>query len=103
MNLPSDDDTLIFDQSAREAVNLGNQVLEDNPEADEWEVASGVLAGAIQFWLYTRQPCDDPLCESCSEINTSARRLVKLLEETREFAEDSDYYHAPTDTDVGSA
>lgn len=103
MNSPSDDDELTFDQSAHEVINLGNSIMEDSPDADEWEVASGILAGAVQFWLFSRQPCDDPMCESCAEISTAAQRLGKLLGEVKEFASESEYFHSPSDTDVGTA
>jgi hypothetical protein len=103
MSSPLDDDELIFDRSARDVINLGNTIVEDNPDADEWEVASGILAGAVQFWLFSRQPCDDPMCESCAEISTAAQRLGQLLEEVNGFAAESDYFHSPSDTNVGSA
>lgn len=103
MNSTADDDELIFDQSAHEVINLGNGIMDDNPEADEWEVASGILAGAVQFWLFSRQPCDDPMCESCAEISTAAQRLAQLLGEVNEFASESEYFHSPSDTDVGTA
>ena len=48
--------------SAEQVVQAGNKLLDRDESADAWEVASGLLAGAIQFWLYSRQPCDDPLC-----------------------------------------
>ncbi len=99
----ADSEDLMFDRVAREVINLGNQVLEDNPDADEWEIASGVLAGAVQFWLFSRQPCDDPMCESCAEINTAAQRLRQLVGEVNDFAAESDYFHSPADTNVGTA
>lgn len=99
----AENDDLMFDRAAREVINLGNQVLEDNPDADEWEVASGVLAGAVQFWLFSRQPCDDPMCESCAEVTTAAQRLRQLIGEVNDFAAESDYFHSPADTNVGTA
>jgi hypothetical protein len=99
----AENEDLMFDRAARDVINLGNQLMEDNPDADEWEVASGVLAGAVQFWLFSRQPCDDPMCESCAEVNTAAQRLGQLLGEVNDFAAESDYFHSPTDTNVGTA
>ncbi len=99
----AEDTSSLFDQSAAAVVELGNQFLENNTDADAWDVASGLLAGAIQFWLYAHQPCGDPFCESCAEVTTAAQRLKLLIEETREFAEESDYYHSPTDSNVGTA
>lgn len=92
-----------FDSAAEQVVNLGNQILDQNEEADDWEVASGLLAGAIQFWLFSHQPCDDPMCEACDEIRTAQQRLRKLVDEATQLAEDSDYYHSPRDTNVGTA
>ena len=53
-----------FDRAAENVIELGNRMLDQDDTADVWEIASGLLAGAIQFWLFSRQPCDDPLCES---------------------------------------
>jgi hypothetical protein len=92
-----------FDEAAENVIELGNRMLDRDGAPDTWEVASGLLAGAVQFWLFSRQPCDDPFCESCAEVSTAERRLRKLLEEARELAEDSDYYASPHDTHVGSA
>jgi hypothetical protein len=92
-----------FDRAAEAVVALGNRLLEEDSEADAWDVASGLLAGAVQFWLYTRQPCGDPFCESCSEVGTAQRRLKQLLDETRQSAEESEYFHSPHDANVGTA
>ncbi|MGE0080028.1 MAG: hypothetical protein AB7U81_01885 [Thiohalomonadaceae bacterium] len=91
-----------YDEAAREAVELGNQLLERDKDA-LWDVADGLLAGAIHFWLYARQPCGDPRCEDCAPISTAEQRLAELLQLTRELAEDSDYYHSPNDANVGRA
>ena len=92
-----------FDAAAERVVELGNRLLDEDGSADSWEVASGLLAGAIQFWLFSRQPCDDPFCESCAEVSTAERRLQALVQEARELAEDSDYYDSPNDINVGTA
>jgi hypothetical protein len=92
-----------FDRSAHRVVELGNAVLNQDQEAEPWDVASGLLAGAVQFWLYSRQPCGDPYCESCTEVATAEQRLRKLVEEVKQFAEESDYYHSPHDSNVGTA
>jgi hypothetical protein len=93
----------VFDVAAERAVELGNRLADENKEADLWDVGSGLLAGAVQFWLYTRQPCGDPKCESCSDVSTAEQRLAVLLREIRELAEDSEYFHSPHDTNVGRA
>lgn len=91
-----------YDEAAQEAVDLGNRILDEDGSADTWEVASGLLAGAIQVWLFTRQPCDDPYCEACAEVSTAERRLALLLEEVRELAESSDYFESPRDVGTGT-
>lgn len=92
-----------FDEAADQAVALGNRLLEADPQADAWEIASGLLAGAVHFWLYAHQPCGDPRCESCAEVSTAEQRLQRLIEELRQSAEESSYYHSPFDSNVGSA
>lgn len=99
----SDQQATPYDLAAERVVDLGNRLLDEDGGADTWEVASGLLAGAIQFWLFSRQPCDDPFCESCAEVSTAERRLKKLMEEARQLAEDSDYYASPHDVNAGSA
>jgi hypothetical protein len=92
-----------FDQAAEKVIELGNLMLDDDGSGDVWEIASGLLAGAIQFWLFSRQPCDDPFCEACAEVSTADRRIQKLLQDARQLAEDSDYRESPHDVNVGSA
>jgi hypothetical protein len=92
-----------FDKAAESVVELGNRMLDQDSAADTWEVASGLLAGAIQFWLFSRQPCDDPFCESCAEVSTAERRVKKMIAEARQLAEDSDYYASPHDVNAGRA
>ena len=98
-----DNETSPFDQAAMAVVELGNQLMDQDKEAEAWDVASGMLAGAIQFWLFTHQPCADKFCESCAEISTAEQRMKLLADELREFAEESDYYHSPTDSNAGTA
>jgi hypothetical protein len=102
MPLP-DQELSDFDLAAQRVVDLGNTLLDDDSEADDWEVASGLLAGAVQFWLFTRQPCGDPRCEECSDISTAELRMQRLIEELKLSAEESDYYHSPSDSNVGRA
>ena len=98
-----EDEKTEFDLAAEQIVAMGNRMLDADEEADSWEVASGLLAGAIQFWLYSRQPCDNAFCEDCADIGTAELRIRKLIEEAREHAEGSDYYQSPHDLNVGSA
>lgn len=101
--VPGDIADTAFDKAAESVVELGNRLLDQDSSADLWEVASGLLAGAIQFWLFSRQPCDDPFCESCADVSSAERRVKKLVEEARQLAEDSDYYASPRDVNAGSA
>ena len=92
-----------YEAAAGQVVALGNRLLDADEEADSWDVASGLLAGAIQFWLFSRQPCDNAFCEDCADISTAELRIRKLLEEVRDHAEHSDYYESPHDMNVGTA
>jgi hypothetical protein len=94
---------LTYDQVAEIVVELGNRMLDDDESADFLEVASGIMAGAVQFWLYSRQPCKDPFCETCAEISTPERRIAVLLKETHALAEESDYYCSVNDAHSGNA
>ena len=50
---------LTYEQVAETVIELGNQLIDEDESADIWEVASGIMAGAVQFWLASHQPCDD--------------------------------------------
>lgn len=92
----------IFNDSFEHVVALGNRMAESRDD-ELWDVADGLLAGAIQFWLYSRQPCGDPRCADCTPIATAAGRLQTLLEEVKQHAEESEYFHQPTDVNIGRA
>jgi hypothetical protein len=95
----------VFDEAFKRAVEIGNQLVKNEKEADTdaWDVADGLLAGAIQFWLFSRQPCGDPRCEDCEPVSTSHGRMLALQQLVRKFAEESEYFHSPTDSNVGRA
>ncbi|HWP94198.1 MAG TPA: hypothetical protein VNL72_00485 [Gammaproteobacteria bacterium] len=93
----------VFDEASREAVELANRLAKDFPEADLWDIADGLLAGAVHYWLYSRQPCGDPRCEDCEPVATAEQRIEELLKLTRRSAEESEYYHSPADLNVGRA
>jgi hypothetical protein len=95
----------VFDEAFQRAVEIGNHLAKDEKkiEADAWDVADGLLAGAIQFWLFSRQPCGDPRCEDCAPVSTAHGRMLALQQLVREFAEESEYFHSPTDSNVGRA
>lgn len=93
----------IFEEAFQQSVETGNRLAAKDTSAEMWEIADGMLAGAIQFWLYSRQPCGDPLCENCDAISTADLRMAEIRRLVEEFATESEYYHAPTDTNAGRA
>ena len=98
-----EDELSHFDAAAERMIALGNELLEQDADSDSWEVASGLLAGAVQFWLYAHQPCGNPGCESCAEVDTAEKRLQTLTDQIRQSAMESAYYHTPFDANAGSA
>jgi hypothetical protein len=98
-----DYENLTYDQVAETIIELGNRMLAEDESADILEVASGIMAGAVQFWLYSRQPCKDPFCQACLDISSPERRLAALLKETRALGEESDYHCSVNDVTAGTA
>ena len=92
-----------FDSAFTKAVDLGNKLADKDKDADLWDIADGLLAGAIQYWLYSRQPCGDPLCEDCGPISTAEARLAELKRLIDQLAAESEYFHSPTDSNAGRA
>lgn len=103
MNDSETDPDTAFNDVFHKAVELGNRQANGDEEADLWDIADGLLAGAVQYWLYSRQPCGDPRCEDCASIGTADMRLAELQRLIRQFAEESEYYHSPSDTNAGRA
>jgi hypothetical protein len=93
----------VFDDAFDRVVQLGNEIAEQDSEVDVWDVADGVLAGAIQYWLYSRQPCGNPQCEDCGPVSTAEGRMRELTRLIGELAQQSEYYHSPSDANVGRA
>jgi hypothetical protein len=93
----------IFDKAFQQVVEAGNDLARADQTADVWDIADGLLAGAIQFWLFTRQPCGDPVCEDCAPVSTAELRMLEFQRLARQFAEESDYFHSPSDSNVGRA
>ncbi len=93
----------IFSEAFGKTVDLGNRIADDDQKADPWDIADGLLAGAIQYWLYSRQPCEDRACEECMPISTGEGRLAELQKLIRDFARESEYFHSPKDHNVGRA
>jgi hypothetical protein len=92
-----------FDAAFTDAVDLGNKLAERDKEADVWDIADGLLAGAIQYWLYSRQPCKDPRCVECLPVSTAEGRMAELQRLIRQLSEESEYFHSPNDSNVGRA
>ena len=92
-----------YDETAHQAVELANRLAEQHQDADLWDIADGLLAGAVHYWLYSRQPCDDPMCEECLANRSPEERLVELLRLAEEFAKDSEHFHSANDLKVGRA
>src|ERR1044071_2897599 len=65
-----------FDGAFTKAVDLGNKLADRDKDADLWDIADGLLAGALQYWLYSRQPCGDPRCNDCMPIRTDRKSVV---------------------------
>jgi len=93
----------IQDAIADEVVDLANKLSEANPDADPWDIADGLLSGAIHWWLYANTPCEDPNCEDCATIKTAELRMQTLRELISDMAESSEYYHSPNDSNVARA
>jgi hypothetical protein len=92
-----------FESAFSKAVDLGNRLADGDQDADLWEIADGLLAGAVQYWLYSRQPCGDPRCEDCLPISTAEARAEELKRLVKQLASESEYYHTPADSNVGRA
>jgi len=103
MALTVEKNELTYEQVAESIVELGHRILAEDDSADVWEVASGIMAGAVQFWLYSRQPCADALCQACADISSPELRLAALLKETQALGEESDYYCSLNDVSAGTA
>jgi hypothetical protein len=92
-----------YEETAQQAIELANRIADQHQDADLWDVADGLLAGAVHYWLYTRQPCEDPLCEDCGTIRSPEERLLDLVRMVEEFAKDSEYFHSAHDGRIGRA
>lgn len=97
------DDAETFDTAFSRAVDLGNTLSEKEKDADLWDIADGLLAGALQYWLYSRQPCGDARCQDCLPISTAEGRMSELKRLLDQLASESEYFHTPTDSNVGRA
>jgi hypothetical protein len=92
-----------FDSAFAKAVDLGNRLADKDKDADLWDIADGLLAGALQYWLYSRQPCGDPRCQDCMPISTAEGRMAELKRLVEQLSSESEYFHTPTDANAGRA
>ena len=92
-----------FDSAFTKAVDLGNRIADKDKDADLWDIADGLLAGALQYWLYSRQPCGDPRCQDCMPISTAQGRMAELKRLMEQLSSESEYFHTPTDANAGRA
>jgi hypothetical protein len=92
-----------FDSAFTKAVDLGNRLADKDKDADLWDIADGLLAGALQYWLYSRQPCGDPRCQDCMPISTAQGRMAELKRLMEQLSAESEYFHTPTDANAGRA
>lgn len=92
-----------YDEAAKQAVDLANRLADADENADVQEIADGLLAGAVHYWLYAHQPCSDPRCPDCASLRTAEWRLRELMERIEDMARGSEYFHSPDDMTAGSA
>lgn len=92
-----------FNEAFARTVDIGNAIADQDQQADLWDIADGMVAGALQFWLYSRQPCGDANCEDCAPLSTAQARMAELKRLIEQFAAESEYFHTPHDQNVGRA
>lgn len=97
------DEQRTIDTAAQAVVDLGNQLAEQDQEADMGDIADGLLSGAVHYWLYTRQPCEDPRCPDCAQLRTAEWRMQLLQQLVEEMARSSDYFESSEDMTPGNA
>ncbi len=93
----------LFDDAADEAVDLGNALAQQHPDADVWAIADGLVAGAVHYWLYAHQPQDAGDDAFAEGLDSASDRLKYLLDLIQQSAVESEYLHSPHDRDVGRA
>ena len=74
LDIPTDSLDIQDDIAAR-IVELANELVEENPDADRWDIADGILSGAVHWWLFANAPCGDPSCENCAEARPGCQSL----------------------------
>lgn len=92
-----------YGEATSRVVDLANNMAEEQPDADLWDISDGLLVGAIHYWLYARQPCENPMCEDCEPVSNSDQRLEELHRMVDDFAKGSDYFQSAHDIKIGRA
>lgn len=92
-----------YSEAVNRVVDLANKLAEENQEADLWDISDGLLMGAIHYWLFARQPCENPMCEDCEPVSNAEHRLAELHRLVDDFARESDYYQSALDVKIGRA
>lgn len=93
----------IQEAMADRLVAFANALADEHPDSDLWEIADGLLSGAVHWWLFANAPCGDPDCENCAGIRTAEQRMQTMRELIKQMAESSEYYHSPNDDNVAHA
>src|SRR4026208_782736 len=92
-----------FDAAFSKTVDLANKMADKDKDADLWDIADGLLAGAIQYWRDPRRPCGAPRGQDCMPISTAEGRMSELKRLIEQLASESEYFHTPTDSNAGRA
>jgi len=103
VDFPDNEGDLLYRQAAEQTVEVGNKLADADQDADLWDIADGLLSGAVHFWLYSRQPCEDIHCEDCAPIRTAEARMAELRRTIEQVAAESEYFHTPNDLNAGRA
>ena len=91
-----------FSEAFGKAVDLGNRIADTDDKADIWDIADGLLAAPCNIGC-TRASRAPIRNEECVPISTAEGRIEELRRLMRQFAEESEYFHSPTDRNVGRA
>ena len=75
-----------FARAFVELIRTTDHLTQERPEADRWEIADGLLGGALQYWLYSRQSCGCFECDACVLNGTAEGRMVELHKLMLHFA-----------------
>src|SRR5256714_8885365 len=86
-----------FDSAFTQAVDLGNRLADKDKDADLWDIADGLLAGAIPYWLYSPQPRGGARCPDRLPIRTAQGRLAQPESPLQPRPSRNEDFHTPND------